>query len=122
MHWIFKIFKNRILLEEIFENSVHAKLTCVYIHVDFACTGFSKFSKIEFCWRKFLKIRSYIKLPWGHARSHKKFWPDHFDVYCIHMDRQTNKHQSIYIYYCIMAFLFVSLFLDLFVSKKCQTG
>ena len=28
----FKIFKNRILLEEIFENSVHAKLTCIYIY------------------------------------------------------------------------------------------
>lgn len=42
--------------------------------------GFTKFSKIKF-W-KFLKIRSSITKPWGHARFRKQIGPDryiHFD-------------------------------------------
>ena len=43
------------------------------------------------------------KPPWGHARSHTKFWPDRFslfDVYWMHTNILTNKQtdkQSIYI-------------------------
>ena len=40
---------------------------------------------------KFFKFLSFINLPWGHARSQKKFGPNRlsrFDVYWI----QTNKH------------------------------
>ena len=42
---------------------------------------------------KFLKIWSSIHLPWGHARSHKKFGPDRFsrfDVYWIQTNKQTD--------------------------------
>ena len=37
------------------------------------------------------------KLPWGHARSHKKFGPDRFsrfDVYWIQTDKQTDRQTS----------------------------
>ena len=40
----------------------------------------------------FLKIRSSLNLPWGHARSHKKCVPNrfsHFDVYWIQTEKQT---------------------------------
>ena len=42
----------------------------------------------------FLKIRSFINLPWGHVMSHKKFGPDRFsrfDVYWIQTNKQTDK-------------------------------
>ena len=40
-----------------------------------------------------MKIWSSINLPWGHARSHKKFEPEfsRFDVYWIQTNKQTNK-------------------------------
>jgi len=42
---------------------------------------------------KFLKIRSFINLQRGHARSYKKCWParfSRFDIYRIQTDKQTN--------------------------------
>jgi len=42
------------------------------------------FSKVEFCYRQIFENSIIHTLPWGHARSQKKFGPDrfsHFDVY-----------------------------------------
>ena len=65
--WIFKIFKNRILMGG-----------------------------------KFLKILSFINLPWAYVMSQKKFGPDRFsrfDVYWIQTNKQTDTMTSqIYIY------------------------
>ena len=58
--------------------------------IKFLC-GFSNLTKIGFVGGKFLKFWSFINLPLGHARSHKKFGPDRFsrfDVYWIQL--QTN--------------------------------
>ena len=60
------------------------------------------FQKQNFDGGKFLKIRSSINLPWGHARSHKKCGADRFsrfDVYWIQTDRQTNKQTNMQIMY-----------------------
>ena len=54
---------------------------------------FHNFQKSNFVGGNFLKIRSSINLPWGHARLHKKFGPDRlirFDVYRIQTNKQTN--------------------------------
>ena len=64
---------------------------------------FKNFLKSNFDRGKFLKIRSSINLPCGHAWFHKKFGPNRFsgfDVYLIQTDTQTNKHpdrQAMYI-------------------------
>ena len=61
---------------------------------------FQNFQKSKFVIGKFLKIRSFINLPWGHAR-----WPtknlgptgiSRFDFYWTQTDKQADK-QSIYI-------------------------
>ena len=51
---------------------------------------FQNFQTSNFDGGKFLKILSFINLPWGHARFHKKFGPDRlsrFDVYLIQTDK-----------------------------------
>ena len=66
---------------------------------------FQNFQKSNFDGGKFLKILSFINLPWDHMMSHKKFGPDRFsrfDVYWIQTNKQTNKQtnrQTSQIYY-----------------------
>ena len=58
---------------------------------------FQNFQKSNFDGGKFLKIWSFINLPWGHVMSHKKFGPDRFsrfDVYWIQTDKQTNRQTN----------------------------
>jgi len=68
---------------------------------NFFC-GFRKFSKIEFCLEKFLKIRSFVNIPWGPARSYTQFGPDRFSRFGVYRiqtaDRQTPPRQAKYIY------------------------
>ena len=55
---------------------------------------FQNCQKSNFDGGKFLKTRSTINLPWGHARLHKKFGPDRFsrfDVYWMQTKNKTNK-------------------------------
>ena len=55
---------------------------------------FQNFQKSNFDGGKFLKILSFINLPWDHVMSHKKFGLDRFsrfDVYWIQTDKQTNR-------------------------------
>jgi len=64
--------------------------------------SFLNFTKYKTFEHKFLKFWSFINLPWGHVRSHTKFWPDRFsrfDVYWI----QTNR-QAKFIYRCAKKF------------------
>ena len=56
--------------------------------------NFADLQKSNFVRSNFWTIRSSINLPWGHARSHKKFgsyWFSHFDVYWIQSNGQTSK-------------------------------
>ena len=55
---------------------------------------FQNFQKSNFDGGKFLKILSFINLPWGQVMSIKKFEPDRFsrfDVYWIQTNKQTDK-------------------------------
>ena len=62
--------------------------------------GFSKIFKNQILIKaNFWKLS--LNLPWGHARSHKKFGPDRFsrfDVYWLQTNKQTPRHpKSIHI-------------------------
>ena len=55
---------------------------------------FQNFQKSNFDGGKFLKILSFINLPWAYVMSHKKFGPDRFsrfDVYLLDTNKQTDK-------------------------------
>ena len=70
---------------------------------------FQNFQKSNFDGGKFLKILSFINLPWDHMMSHKKFGPDRFsrfDVYWIQTDKQTDR-QAKFIYRLQQYFLTV---------------
>ena len=62
--------------------------------------AFSKFYKIKKLLIQIFEILSFINLPWGHERCHKKCGPDRFsrvDVYWIQTNRQTPR-QAKFIY------------------------
>ena len=64
---------------------------------------FQNFQKSNFDGGKFLKIRSFINLPWDHMMSHKKFGPDRFRVLTLDTNGQTDR-QAKFIYrlqYCL---------------------
>ena len=75
---------------------------------------FQNLQKSNFPRGKILKVRSSIKLSWGHVRSHAKFGPDRFsrlDEYWTQTDRQSDRQTSkVYIYRCV--------YLDV-ISMKC---
>ena len=63
---------------------------------------FQNFQKSYFVRGKYLKIRSSINLPLGHASSHEKFGPNRFsrfDVYWIQTNNKQTDKQSINIDY-----------------------
>ena len=62
---------------------------------------FNIFKNRILLYANFLKIRSSINLPWGHARSHTKFGSDRFcrfDVYWIQTNKPTPRKAKIYKY------------------------
>ena len=75
--------------------------------------GFSEFSKIwwksNFDGDKYLKFWPFINLPWGHARSHKKFGPDRFnrfDVYWIQKKDKLCTHLLFKLWSCSLCIHF----------------